>query len=391
MRLKKRRLISAISAIAVLASFQAFSDNQGESASAGFFDAHAFDEAWTGEYYTESSDLEGQSFENFETKRRHFLESPAIGVEEEVEVDENDRALIPSPSPSNLPSPVPYRGPTPWQVPVAPYLKKPAYFPWIKTPVASPTPTPIHAVQLQAMNYYNRGSIRDASQLENEGKGYLKVFLDRDALLGGRSWGTRSLVALIKTTASDFSERFPGRERIQIADIARKAGGRTNHGSHQNGLDADIVYLRKNRKEQLPYGGYGKNGFAEQFVVRRSSSRTIKDATGKGKIVKSYYVALSANFDTEANFNLMLMLEKAGNVKSFFVDKVIIREFFRYAEANKLEKEPAVRSFLLKLEHESSHADHFHLRLFCQEGDTKCVSANAPTRTRIASTGSKKK
>jgi len=229
------------------------------------------------------------------------------------------------------------------------------------------------------MNYYNRGSLMNASLLANEGRGFVKVFRDRDEKEGGRAWGTRTLVGLIERVAEKFSERFPGRERIQVADIAKKRGGKTSHGSHQNGLDADIVYIRKNKKEQLPYGGYGKNGFAEQFVVRTSPSRK----------AKAIYVP-SANFDTEANFNLMKMFSSSGRVKRFFVDKVLIREFFRYSEEKKISSNPEVIEFLMKLQHVCSHADHFHMRLFCQESDTKCVSENAPSKTRLSRSQSKK-
>lgn len=398
MRLPERGIFFAIAAVTVLVSFQALSDTQSEVSVTA--DVHAFDAAWTGEYYVEPavSESESESFDSFEAKRRHYLESPTIGVDE-VELDENGKPLpardaedegeprpSPSPSPSATP-PMPF-----WRIPYLNPGKDAVPFTWgwrmlpKPRPSASPSPAPLKE---QAYYYYNNGVLKNATELESEGKGFIKVFRDRDEKIGGRAWGTRSMIGLIRKMAADFADRFPGRERLQVADIARKNGGKMSHGSHQNGLDADIIYVRKDRREQSPVGGYGKNGFAEQFVIHGSSKRASKGGHGKIRNVIRYSSGVSSNFDVEANFNLLLMFHKAGGVKLYFIDKVLIREMFRYADEHGLAKDADAQAMLMKLEHARSHADHFHVRLFCQAGDEKCVSANGSFRSR--STPKKKK
>ncbi|MBS1961850.1 MAG: penicillin-insensitive murein endopeptidase [Bdellovibrionales bacterium] len=398
---KKSALTTALAAVAVLISFKSFSQgNQYENAST-LVDANAFDSQWSGEYYAEPEEAEAPRFRSFEEKREVYLNSPEIGTEE-VEVDENGNPIgRPEPSvATGLPQPGPSPSIRPWFVP----LRNPwdltngdepfSFIKPIPKPSAiapSPLPSAIPSGKPQAFFYYNQGSLKNGSEIESEGKGFVKVFRDRDEATGGRGWGTRALIGLIRQMASDFADKYPGRERLQIADIARKTGGKMAHGSHQNGLDADIVYIRKNHKEQSPFGGYGKNGFAEQFVVRTSTIRKTKDANGQPKSVKVYSLVPSANFDTEANFNLLLMFHRSGEVKTYFVDKVLIRELFRYAEAKHLSNDPEVKAMLMKLDYEPSHADHFHVRLFCQDGDSKCYSENAPARKRVSSPPPKKR
>lgn len=401
MRLKKSALYSATAAVTVLMSFKALSQGTQYMNTSTLVDANAFDSQWSGEYYAEPEESESAGFRSFEEKRRVYLNSPEIGTEE-VEVDA-DGNPIGRPEPAvatGLPQPGPSPSVRPWYSPLRnpwdpssgdepfSFIKAPP-----KPPVVAPSPVPsaVPSGKPQAFFYYNQGSLQNGTEIESEGKGFVKVFRDRDEATGGRGWGTRTLIGLIRQMASDFADKFPGRERLQIADIARKTGGRMTHGSHQNGLDADIVYVRKNHKEQSPFGGYGKNGFAEQFVVRTSTIRKTKDAKGQTKSVKVYSLAPSANFDTEANFNLLLMFHRSGEVKTYFVDKVLIRELFRYAEAKHLSDDPEVKAMLMKLDHEASHADHFHVRLFCQDGDSKCYSVNAPAKKRTSSWASKKR
>lgn len=406
MRLPKSAYFLTTAAIAVTASFQA--RPSGERV---VYDESAFDSAWSGNYYVEPAEHgEAGSSSDFDAKREYFLNSPDVDVEEE-EIDENGQpiptisteagdSVAPGTGPSPLPIPAPYASPSPRPLFfLYPNFGNPV-FPWGPTPkfpgiltLPSPTPSPVATVpsepeKPQAFRYYNSGSLANATQIANEGKGFLKVFRDRDEATGGRGWGTRTLVSLIESTAASFADRFPGRERLQVADIARKFGGPMTHGSHQNGLDADIVFLRKDRREQSPFGGYGKNGFAEQFVLRTSSTKKTKDSHGGPKTVRVWHTSMSGNFDVAANFALMRMFYESGAVKRFFIDKVLIRELFRYADSQKLSGDAGVRAFLASLDHAPSHTDHFHVRLFCQSTDIKCVSSIAP---RVSHRASKKK
>ena len=69
-----------------------------------------------------------------------------------------------------------------------------------------------------------------------------------------RRWGTDALIVLLDTVTREFREAHPDVPPILIADLSRPQGGPfgpryggLGHGSHQNGLDADVMYPRRDR------------------------------------------------------------------------------------------------------------------------------------------------
>jgi murein endopeptidase len=78
----------------------------------------------------------------------------------------------------------------------------------------------------------------------------LRVSPNRD----WRRWGTDALVVLLDRVTREFREAHPDVPPILIADLSRPQGGPfgkryggLGHGSHQNGLDADVMYPRRDR------------------------------------------------------------------------------------------------------------------------------------------------
>ncbi len=414
MRFKKFEFISAISIVTGLASYGAVSEDFFQDRTV---DENAFASEWSGEYYSEGENEEPDALRSFQARREQSLTSDSVTVEtEEFEEDENGKWIpvkkglsspsypenpevslsLPQTSGSNSsqePTPVPSPSPMPSTFPF--FIQAPAEStigPWLNQllppsmraenpgpPVQNSTlPSPAPAGP-QAFYYYNSGYLRNATRLENEGRGFVKVFQDRDEAREGRAWGTFAMIEAIRKVSAEFAERFPGRERIQVADIAAKNGGMIGHGSHKNGLDADIIFMRKlnhRRKEQPITGAYGKNGFAEQFVVSGPATyRTYRDSRGQKRVKKIYTRKVSENFDVEANFELLKMFDRIADVKVFFIDQELRKALDRHAEAKGLTNDPATLSMLNKLDHEPSHADHFHVRLNCQSGDKRCVSS----------------
>jgi murein endopeptidase len=67
-----------------------------------------------------------------------------------------------------------------------------------------------------------------------------------------RRWGTVELVLLVERVAREFRKAHPGVGRLLISDLSRPEGGPfgadyggLGHASHQNGLDADVMYPRR--------------------------------------------------------------------------------------------------------------------------------------------------
>jgi murein endopeptidase len=67
-----------------------------------------------------------------------------------------------------------------------------------------------------------------------------------------RRWGTGRLIATVTRVVADYARRHPRATPILIGDLSRPHGGDfgpqfggLGHVSHQNGLDADIYYPRR--------------------------------------------------------------------------------------------------------------------------------------------------
>ena len=74
-----------------------------------------------------------------------------------------------------------------------------------------------------------------------------------------RRYGTRRLIDVLHGVTSAYRRAHPGAARVGIADLSLPRGGPfgsdyggLGHLSHQNGLDADVLYPRRDRAESPP-------------------------------------------------------------------------------------------------------------------------------------------
>ena len=74
-----------------------------------------------------------------------------------------------------------------------------------------------------------------------------------------RRYGTETLVRLVLGVVNGYSAAHPRAPRVGIGDLSRPRGGDfgvrygwPGHVSHQNGLDADVYYPRRDRRERPP-------------------------------------------------------------------------------------------------------------------------------------------
>lgn len=204
-----------------------------------------------------------------------------------------------------------------------------------------------------AIGYYSDGSLESPTRLQDSAPGLVKIFRLRD-----RNYATASMVRTILLAAAAFHEEFPEGDRIQVGDIADSSGGfLSGHASHQNGLDADIAYLRNNQIERDPDTN-GPIGFGESFVIN-------------GKI--------TPNFDVSRNWAILRELVIRRNVSRIFVDPVIKATFCQQAVAVDLKSSAATREEVLRrLRQLDGHADHFHVRLNCPKNHPSCLAQTEP-------------
>jgi penicillin-insensitive murein endopeptidase len=200
----------------------------------------------------------------------------------------------------------------------------------------------------EAVGFYSSGKLKDGESIIEKGTRIHKLFLARK-----RFYGTVEIQNVISDAADYVGQTYPKSEILQVGDISHKDGGVcAGHGSHQNGLDVDIVYLTNNGKLQSQNAAY----WEEEFVL-------------KGKI--------SPNFHTERNLDLFKYLVNHHPVERIFVDEVIKKHFCSYAKSKNLLGDPEVKETLRRLRVEKLHVTHFHMRLKCPEADYACKTQAA--------------
>ena len=76
---------------------------------------------------------------------------------------------------------------------------------------------------------------------------------------GWRRWGTQKLIDTTELVLRGYRDAHPDAPRVLVGDLSRRHGGYfgaryggLGHASHQNGLDVDIYYPRKDRRERAP-------------------------------------------------------------------------------------------------------------------------------------------
>lgn len=202
----------------------------------------------------------------------------------------------------------------------------------------------------EAVGFYSSGSLSNSADLLAGDTTRIHKLLQQRH----RSFGTAEMVSTIQGLATYVTNVLPGpTERLQIGDIAQARGGQLEeHASHQNGLDADIVYLTRNHVEQGPSEDY----WTEWFVQN-------------GKI--------TANFDVERNWAVFKFLAKQPLVQRIFVDSVIKNAICAYAK--KIGEYATETHTLSTLSREDTvHQTHFHLRLKCPAGHARCTPQAPP-------------
>lgn len=91
-----------------------------------------------------------------------------------------------------------------------------------------------------------------------------------------RRWATRRLIVTVEALAHDYHARYG--IRLVVGDLSRPHGGvfderfgGSGHNSHQNGLDADIYYPRRDRLELPPFALADIDRTRAQWLVDRAA------------------------------------------------------------------------------------------------------------------------
>ena len=197
----------------------------------------------------------------------------------------------------------------------------------------------------EAIGYYSSGKLKNAENIFDKNILFHKLFLARQ-----KFFSTRQMIDLIEDTSAFVRQTFPDSELIQLGDLSGKDGGKCpGHASHQNGLDADFVYLTHNNKLQSPKATYWEEDFVKNGLV-------------------------APNFHVEKNFQLFKYLVHNQPVSRIFVDQVIKKKFCQFARSKNLLNDKETIETLRRLRIEKLHSTHYHVRLICPSEDTECIN-----------------
>jgi murein endopeptidase len=129
----------------------------------------------------------------------------------------------------------------------------------LPAPTVTPTPTPpdfalVTWHRSRALGKpFARGRLVDGTQLPPLGQDFFTWDPVYDVIpnRGWRRWGTDRLIRVLLTVIDDYRATVSSAQRVGIMDLSRPHGGPfgrayggLGHASHQNGLDADVLYPR---------------------------------------------------------------------------------------------------------------------------------------------------
>jgi penicillin-insensitive murein endopeptidase len=202
---------------------------------------------------------------------------------------------------------------------------------------------PTQGTKAQVIGFYSEGKMKDSDALPWEGFGFIKILRPRQ-----RHYAAFDLVHVLTWAAEKLQQQYPSKDRLQIGDMSGIHGGPSGgHASHQNGLDADVAFLRLNQTMQDPVD---TGGYREKFV--RGSSVT-------------------QNFDLARNWAYVKILAETGRVQRIFVNQVVKNALCDFAKTRgEFQSETEA---LRRLRPYAGHEDHFHVRLTCPLNSPDCT------------------
>jgi murein endopeptidase len=123
-----------------------------------------------------------------------------------------------------------------------------------------------------------RGALVRGVQLPPEGTDFFTwdFPLGQSPSRAWRRWAAGRTIAIVLAVIAEYRAADPGAPRVGIADLSRPHGGDfgkrfggLGHASHQNGIDVDILYPRRDLQELRPAKVAQIDHFLAQDLVDR--------------------------------------------------------------------------------------------------------------------------
>jgi len=123
------------------------------------------------------------------------------------------------------------------------------------------TETPVRWRRSRAVGLPHRGKLLRGVQLPASGRDFF-TWDSAARVVPSRPWrrhGTDRLVRTVLKVVTEYRAAHPEAPRVAVGDLSRPQGGifdqrfgGLGHASHQNGLDVDVYYPRRDRAERRP-------------------------------------------------------------------------------------------------------------------------------------------
>jgi penicillin-insensitive murein endopeptidase len=152
-------------------------------------------------------------------------------------------------------------GGSPWRVSLIAVLMTLLAFDAPEPPRAAPAEPAVEWRDSRAIGSPSAGRLMRGVQLPARGAGFVTwdPITRRAPSRGWRRWGTDETVRRTMRVLRRFERRHPRLPPVAVGDLSRPRGGDfgpkyglVGHASHQNGLDVDVYYPRRDRRVSPP-------------------------------------------------------------------------------------------------------------------------------------------
>lgn len=167
----------------------------------------------------------------------------------------------------------------------------------------------------------------------------------------GRAHATHETVSWMLEAFDALHDGDPRAPRVRVHDLSLPHGGPiADHRSHQSGRDVDVAYYRR--------------------ACRRSS-------------VCYFHATRPQDLDVARQWRLFRVWLEAGVVDAIFVDYPLEEVLYEEARRQGATRDELERWFQYPrgpghpagvIRHFRNHADHFHVRFRCPDGDDECAA-----------------
>jgi len=235
---------------------------------------------------------------------------------------------------------------------------------------------------------FRGGALVGGARVPDEGLDHYLLFPPRcggAAVAQANAWGHPDVVATVLDVVREVRRAVPGAQRLPVGELSGPAGGKIpHHLSHQNGLDVDIFFGRRNA---TPPGG-AATAAPTPLDTARELPRCAFGPSYEKRDPATGRFAVTPDFDRELAWRTAERFAARPEVQVIFVGGLLKEELGRWARERGLPSAERART-MGKLYavycrppkgvtmdtyrgNWCPHDDHLHVRFRCPRDSPTC-------------------